>query len=352
MKMSAPILTGSEFVLPTKVRISPEEQSRVAAGLKEAIEDNKYFFKKWPTYEDPRMVPPPPPSPKMFIGPPPMVCPPKTKSPSDTKAQVPTTQNQKANDKKSINKVKQQQPEASALYTRVLTASETSRRERIKKQWEQKGERDISKRGRVEGGLEDTVENAMLADLSMFTPTLYGVQFQPGEVVLGWSDRVVRPGDQRGVKGMEESVRGLAIEGEDSGGDEDDEEDVFADAESEIEDGEGRGGDRDRGKGMERSRDKERREKRQCYRKEKPKSKQEEGVQEHSESEASFRRLSRVRRRSKPMEHEQKEPRQSLWEKEQSSDNFAKSRYQQGPTSRRESGEESDNRLAYGLEQL
>jgi hypothetical protein len=52
------------------------------------------------------------------------------------------------------------------------------------------------------------------------------------------------------------------------------------------------------------------------------------------------------------MEHEQKEPRQSLWEKEQSSDNFAKSRYQQGPTSRRESGEESDNRLAYGLEQL
>ena len=41
------------------------------------------------------------------------------------------------------------------------------------------------------GELEDTVENERLADLSMFRPMLYGVQFQLSEVVLGWSDRGV-----------------------------------------------------------------------------------------------------------------------------------------------------------------
>jgi hypothetical protein len=358
MKMSAPILAGSEFVLPPKVRIHPEEQPRVAAELKEAIEDNEFFFKRWPTYEDSRIMPPPPASsPKMFDGPPAMICPPKTPQPKAIpKQQSPSTQK---NDEKFANERKQkqqQQGEASALYTRKLTASETSRRERIKNQWADKEERDISKRGRVEGGLEDTMENAMLADLSMFTPTLYGVQFQPSEVVLGWSDRVVRPGDQRAaMKRMEESVRSLAIEGE--GSDSDDEGDeVFEDAESGIEEGEER---RDSGRGVVSSRQKQEGKRKHCYRKDKSKQKQMERAQQNSDSEASFRRLPRIRRRSKLMEDVQRadeEPEQPISrEKEQSSDsNLTRSGIQQRPTPRqkRESEDDTDNRLAYGLEGL
>jgi hypothetical protein len=361
MKMSAPILAGSEFVLPTKVRIHPEEQARVAAELKEAIEDNEFFFNRWPTYEDSRIMPPAPPpsSPKMFDGPPVMICPPKT---TQAKASpTPKTLSTQNNDRKYASKGKQkqqqQQGEASAMYTRKLTASETSRRDRIKKQWADKEERDISKRGRVEGGLEDTVENAMLADMSMFTPTLYGVQLQPSEVVLGWSDRVVRPGDQRvAMKRMEESVRSLAIEGEDSDSDDEDEDESFEDVESGIEDGEG---GVDRGRGVESSREKQEGKRKHCYRKEKPKQKQMEHTQQNSDSEASFRRLPRIRRRSKPMEDVQRadgEPEQPISrEKEQSSDsNLTRSGIQQRPTPRqkRESEEDTDNRLAYGLEDL
>jgi hypothetical protein len=360
MKMSAPILAGSEFVLPTKVRIHPEEQARVAAELKEAIEDNGFFFNRWPTYEDSRIVPPDPPpsSPKMFDGPPAMICPPKTTQAkaSPTPRTPSTLKNDKRYNKKGKQK-QQQQGEASALYTRKLTASETSRRERIKKQWADKEERNISKRGRVEGGLEDTVENAMLADMSMFTPTLYGVQFQPSEVVLEWSDRVVRPGDQRrAMKGVEESIRSLAIEGEDSDSDDEDEDESFEDAESGIEDGEG---GVDRGRGVESLREKQEGKRKHCYRKEKSKQKQAERAKQNSDSEASFRRLPRIRRRSKPMgdvQHADEEPEQPISrKKEQSSDsNLTRSGIQQRPTPRqkRESEEDTDNRLAYGLEEL
>jgi len=358
MKMSAPILAGSEFVLPTKVRIHPAEQARVAAELKEAIEDNEFFFKRWPAYEDSQIMPPPPTSsPKMFDGPPAMIYPPKTTQPKITPTQkAPSTQQ---NDKKFINKGKhkQQQGEASALYIRKLTASETSRRERIKKEWADKEERDISKRGRVEGGLEDTVENAMLADLSMFTPSLYGVQFQPSEVVLGWSDRVVRPGDQRGaMKRIEESVMSLAIEGGDSDSDYEDADEVFEDAESGIEEGEE---GRDSVRGVVSSRQKQEGKRKHCYRKDKSKQKQMERTQQNSDSEASLRRLPRIRRRSKPMEDVQRadeEPEQPISrEKEQSSDsNLTRSGIQQRPAPRqkRESEEDTDNRLAYGLEDL
>jgi hypothetical protein len=357
MKMSAPILTGSEFVLPTKVRIHSEEQARVAAELKEAIKDNEFFFKRWPTYEDSRIVHPPASSPKMFDGPPAMICPPKTQPKATPTPETPSTQSK---DRKYVSKGKQkqqQQGEASALYTRKLTASETSRRERIKKKWADKEERNISKRGRVEGGLEDTVENAMLADLSMFTPTLYGVQFQPSEVVLGWSDRVIRPGDQRGVmKRMEESVGSLAIEGEGSDTNYEDEGEVFEDAEGGIDDGEGGG---DRGRGVVSAREKGERKRKQCYRREKLASKHKDDVQQNSDSEASFRRLPRIRRRSKPMEDVQRadeEPEQPIsGEKEQSSDSdLTRSGIQKRPTpsQKRESEEDTDNRLAYGLEEL
>jgi hypothetical protein len=359
MKMSAPILAGSEFVLPNKIRIHPEEQARVAAELKEAIEDNEFFFKRWPTYEDSRITHPPvASSQKMYDGPPAMICLPKTPQPKATP--TPKTPSTQKNDKKYVNKGKQnqqQQGEASALYTRKLAASETSRRERIKKQWADKEERDISKRGRVEGGLEDTVENAMLADLSMFTPTLYRVQFQPSEVVLGWSDRVVRPGDQRGVNAMAESVRGLAIEGENSDGDSDDEDEVFEHAESGIEEGEER---RDSGRGVVSSRQKQEGKRKHCYRKDKSKQKQTERTQQSSDSEASLRRLPRIRRRSKPMEDVQRATEESEQpisrEKEQSSDsNLTRSGIQQQrptPRQKRESEEDTDNRLAYGLEEL
>jgi hypothetical protein len=263
MKMSSPILTGSEFVLPNKVRIHPEEQVRVAAELREATDDNEFFFNRWPTYEDSRTMPPPPASiPKMFDGPPAMICPPKT---TTTQPKASPTQKTPSTQKlvsKGKQKQQQQQGEDSALFTRKLTASETPRKERIKKQWADKEERDISKRGRVEGGLEDTIENEMLADLSMFTPTLYGVQFQPSEVVLGWGDRVVRPGDQQGaMERVEESVRSLAIEGEGSDSDIEDEGEDFEDAESGVEDG----GDRVVGMGS--SRQKQDGERKLCYRK-------------------------------------------------------------------------------------
>jgi hypothetical protein len=355
MKMSSPILAGSEFVLPPKVRIHPEEQARVALQLKEAINDNEFFFNRWPTYED---SPPPAPSPKMFDGPPAMICPPKTTTTQTKASPTPKSPSTQINDSKGKQQQQQQQREASALFTRKLTPSETSRRERIKKQWADKEERDISKRGRVEGGLEDTMENERLADLSMFTPTLYGVQFQPSEVVLGWSDRVVRPGDQRGMtERVEESVRSLAVEGEDSDSDIEDEDDEdFEDAESGVEDGERRG---DRGRGVESSRQKQEGKRKLCYRKEKLKSKHNDGMHQSSDSEASFRQLPRISRRSKPMEdvHRAAEkPEQPISrEKEQSSDsNLTRSGIQQRPTSRqkRESEEDTDNRLAYGLEEL
>jgi hypothetical protein len=349
--MSSPILAGSEFVIPPKVRIHPEEQARVALQLKEAIDDNEFFFNRWPTYED---SPPPASTPKMFDGPPAMICPPKTQAKASPTPKAPSTQ---FNDRKrKQNKQQQQQGEASALFTRKLTTSETSRRERIKKQWADKEERDISKRGRVEGGLEDTMENERLADLSMFTPTLYGAQFQPSEVVLGWSDRVVRPGDQRGeVRRVEESVRSLTIGGEGSDSDVEDEggDDSFEDAESGLEDG------GDRVVGIRNSREKQEGKRKLCYRKEKLKSKHKDGMQQSSGSEASFRRLPRISRRSKPMGDVQRaieEPEQSiLREREPSSDsNLTRSGIRQRPTPRqkRESEEDTDNRLAYGLEDL
>jgi hypothetical protein len=80
-------------------------------------------------------------------------------------------------------------------------------------------------------------------------------------------------------------------------------------------------------------------------------------MHQSSDSEASFRRLPRISRRSKPKEDLQRtpeEPEQPISrEKEQSSDsNLTRSGIQQRPTPRqqRESEEDTDNRLAYGLE--
>ena len=143
---------------------------------------------------------------------------------------------------------------------------------------------------------------------------------------------------------VEDSVKSLGVEGKGSDSDVKDEGGVLEDAKS----GEG-------GSGVASSREKQEGKIKSCYRKEKLKSRHEDGMLQSSGSEASFRRLPRISRRSKPMEDVQWADEELEQPKEQSSgSNLTRSGIQKHPSpgQKRESKEETDNRFAYGLEEL
>ncbi|KAK2624681.1 hypothetical protein QTJ16_005874 [Diplocarpon rosae] len=118
------LITGSAFFMKAKTRLESNEKKAVARHLAEALGADS-FFKVWPGHED-----------------------------------RPGTE--KAAGKSS--------PEFRNVGDR--------RRREFKENWDCKEERSIERRGRVEGGYEDTMEAEALRSTDMFRPTLRSVLFK------------------------------------------------------------------------------------------------------------------------------------------------------------------------------
>jgi len=129
-RMSSPFeLTGSEFILPTKVRLYPHERERVARELQEAMSNN--FFKMWPTIEDDRG-----------------------------------------------GREAKEAMEESGLFQRELGEQEREKREELMRAWKGREERSVQGRRRLEGGFgyESVVEGEKLREAEGFRPTLGRVE--------------------------------------------------------------------------------------------------------------------------------------------------------------------------------
>jgi len=134
-RLSSPfLLTGSEFMLPTKVRISPQSQERVARELQEAMASD--FFKVWPMVEDER-------------------------------------------EGKEVM-------EESGMFVREMGEGERLRREELMREWKDRQEREGVGRRRVGDGeeWESVVEGRVLRGVEGFRPAL-GACFEDGEGILG-----------------------------------------------------------------------------------------------------------------------------------------------------------------------
>jgi len=130
-------LTGSEFLIPNKIKILPRSQPRVAREMKEAMECE--FFNVWPTYED------------------------------------------DAGRVDESGVFVSRGLEESEIFVRdegELGDEERERRQRIEREWMAKKERSTEGRPRVKGGFgyESVVERERLKGSGWgFTPTLEGV---------------------------------------------------------------------------------------------------------------------------------------------------------------------------------
>jgi hypothetical protein len=158
--MASPFeLAGSEFIIPTKIRISPRSQERVTRELKEAMDCD--FFKMWPTFEDPL--------------------------PGQGKV-----------DGSGVF-VKAAGMEESGVYVKPMSAEEKERREAIAREWMARKERSTEGRRRVKGGkwgegYESVVERDMLEGMSEwgFRPTLENVVEERSREVKGEKGREIR----------------------------------------------------------------------------------------------------------------------------------------------------------------
>lgn len=115
------VLTGSLLVVPSKTKLEEGEKEVVARRLDEAMEGNT--FKVWPSFRE-----------------------------NTTKAE------------KREESEKNESPE--------FRVAGGGRRQDIKEMWDNKKERSIEGRRRVEGGYEDVTEAEYLMDHEMFGPTL------------------------------------------------------------------------------------------------------------------------------------------------------------------------------------
>jgi hypothetical protein len=159
--MTSPFeLAGSEFIIPTKIRISPRSQERVTRELKEAMDCD--FFKMWPTFEDP----------------------------------LPG----KGNVDDSGVFVKAAGIDESGVYVKPMSAKEKERREVIARGWMARKERSTEGRRRVKGGkwgegYESVVERDMLEGTSAwgFRPTLGSVEERSREEIrMSTIDKEIR----------------------------------------------------------------------------------------------------------------------------------------------------------------
>ena len=198
---SSPVLAGSEFIVPARVRLPLSQRFRVHGALNQAMYNDEHHFRVWPTFEgEESFVDLGARSDGMKID----------KGKAREEQAVEGGQEEMGRDRSRSPRLVPL--DVSELYQLEVTRSETACRARIAAEWENKAERDIKDRRRIEGGLEDVVEGERLKDVGMFGPTLdpagAGVGVQPYQVQLGGSSRVIRPGDQRGenVKGGEEKV--------------------------------------------------------------------------------------------------------------------------------------------------
>jgi hypothetical protein len=155
--MASPFeLAGSEFIIPTKIRISPRSHERVTRELKEAMGCD--FFKMWPTFEDPL------PGKRKVDG--------------------------------SGVFVKAAGIEESGVYVKPMSAEEEERREAIAREWMARKERSTEGRRRVKGGkwgegYESVVERDMLEGTSEwgFRPTLGNVVEERSREAKGGKSR-------------------------------------------------------------------------------------------------------------------------------------------------------------------
>jgi hypothetical protein len=127
------LLTGSEFIYPVKVRISPKSQEGVAKELQEAMSDN--FFNVWPTVEDERPG-------------------------REAKGEM----------------------EESGVFVAAMEEGVRKRREELMREWKLKGEKGVQGRRRVKEGWESVVEGGVLRGVEGFRPTL-GTCFEDGDGV-------------------------------------------------------------------------------------------------------------------------------------------------------------------------
>ncbi|CAL3970797.1 unnamed protein product [Diplocarpon coronariae] len=117
------VITDSALLMKAKTRLDPKEKKAVARLLAEAL-DADNFFRVWPGHED-------------------------------------WSSKDKAEGK---------------LSPELMDAGDW-RRKLVKETWDRKEERTIERRGRVEGGYEDTMEAEALRSTDMFRPMLMDVMF-------------------------------------------------------------------------------------------------------------------------------------------------------------------------------